>query len=191
MAGGRGRRTGGRDKGLIEFNGRALIEYSLEALKPWCQEIYINCNRNKSLYARYGFPLIGDLTQNYPGPLAALGGLLPQLRGHFFIILPCDTPGIDRQLVGRLVEANRQAPDCWIYAVSGGRDHPLHAVIPAQLVPEIEQQVASGETRLMKALERLPSKQVHFADGLQLNLNTPDDNKHNQANASGKDESLK
>lgn len=174
LAGGRGSRAGGADKGLVHYDGRALIEYSIDALRPFCDPIYINCNRNRASYARYGLPLIADLNDSFPGPLQALADLLPQLPGKDLITLPCDTPGIDATHIQRLIDAGRKAPDRWIYLASGGRDHPLHALLPATLIPQlIDFVAATGETRLMRALAQFPHIKLELDQELTLNLNRP------------------
>ncbi|HID48564.1 MAG TPA: molybdenum cofactor guanylyltransferase MobA, partial [Chromatiales bacterium] len=70
LAGGIGRRMGGQDKGLVELDGRPLIEHIIDALKPQVMTILINANRNQYRYASYGYPVITDTLANYQGPLA-------------------------------------------------------------------------------------------------------------------------
>jgi len=178
LAGGRGSRAGGADKGLLPFQGRAMIEYSIEALSPFCHPIFINCNRNHTRYAQYGLPLISDPDDSFPGPLRALVQLLPSLPAGDLITLPCDTPGVHAEHIRRLVDAARQAPGSWVYATAGGRDHPLHALLPAALIPKLIEWVEStGEARLMRALDHFPNVRVELDDALELNLNRPDPEK--------------
>nr|WP_246589615.1 NTP transferase domain-containing protein [Marinobacterium ramblicola] len=174
LAGGRGTRAGGADKGLIQYEGRALIEYSIDALRPFCDPIFINCNRNRDLYAQYGLPLVSDPDDSFPGPLRALAQLLPSLPTGHLITLPCDSPGISAQHIQQLVDANRQQPGKWIYATAGDRDHPLHAILPAELIPELITHVnTTGEVRLMRALAHFPHMSVEFEGDPMLNMNRP------------------
>lgn len=172
LAGGRGRRTGGQDKGLIEFEGRPLVSYSLAALTPFCHHIYINCNRNRAAYAAFGHPLISDLDESFPGPLRALGDLLPRLPDEDLIILPCDTPGIGPAQLQTLVDISQEYPDHWIYLRADGRDHPLHGLLPQSLKqPLLDFIRQTGEQRLMRAIEALPHIAVELSDSPLLNLN--------------------
>ena len=50
LAGGKARRMRGQDKGLIEINGKMMIQYVLDALKTQVKGILINANRNVSEY---------------------------------------------------------------------------------------------------------------------------------------------
>ena len=51
LAGGRGRRLGGQDKGLMELDGRPLIEHILDLVTPQVNAVIINANRNQQVYA--------------------------------------------------------------------------------------------------------------------------------------------
>ncbi|WP_154218484.1 NTP transferase domain-containing protein, partial [Pseudomonas syringae] len=53
LAGGRGQRMGGRDKGLIEWQGKALIEHLHALTRPLTDDLIISCNRNIERYAQY------------------------------------------------------------------------------------------------------------------------------------------
>src|SRR5690606_31281849 len=72
LAGGRARRMGGRDKGLLPLAGRPMVEYVLEALRPQVDAVLISANRHQAEYGRYGHPVVTDDTDDYPGPLAGM-----------------------------------------------------------------------------------------------------------------------
>ena len=69
LAGGRARRMGGQDKGLIKLARKPMIEYVLNAIKPQVDDIIINANRNQTVYEKYGFPVVADQIEGYCGPL--------------------------------------------------------------------------------------------------------------------------
>lgn len=171
LSGGRGRRVGGADKGLLPWQGRPRVAYSIDALRPHCDRLYLNCSRNPGQYARFGLPLLADLQHDFPGPLVALARLLPALPGETFLILPCDSPGVRAQHVAALLAAARRAPGQCLHLRSDGRDHPLHLLLPATQVPTLSRLVARGERRMMALLQRLASRAVTLEDGLALNLN--------------------
>jgi molybdopterin-guanine dinucleotide biosynthesis protein A len=70
LAGGKGRRMDGKDKGLVELANRPLIEYVITAIKPQVGSIILNANRNQQQYAVYGYPVITDALDDFQGPLA-------------------------------------------------------------------------------------------------------------------------
>jgi molybdenum cofactor guanylyltransferase len=53
LAGGRGQRLGGVDKGLVEFDGRPLALHVLARLAPQVAQVLISANRNQTRYAQW------------------------------------------------------------------------------------------------------------------------------------------
>ena len=60
LAGGRGSRVGGADKGLLPYEGRPLIEHVIESVAPQVDDIIISTNRNIVQYRRYSNMVITD-----------------------------------------------------------------------------------------------------------------------------------
>ncbi|GAA0792149.1 molybdenum cofactor guanylyltransferase [Marinobacterium sediminicola] len=172
LSGGRGTRVGGADKGLLPWQGRPRVEYSIDALRPYCDQLYLNCSRNPGLYSLYGLPLLTELKHDFPGPLTTLARWLPELPGDAFLILPCDTPGIRPEHIEQLLHAGRQHPEHWLYLTSEGRKHPLHSLIPVARVPQLVKGVESGESRMMRMLQRMDSLEVPLKENAVLNMNT-------------------
>ena len=76
LAGGKGTRMGGEEKGLIRLNNKSLIEYSIERLKPQVNNLVINANNNLKKYSRFNMPIVPDSLSGFLGPLAGvLAGL--------------------------------------------------------------------------------------------------------------------
>jgi len=95
LAGGRARRMGGADKGLLEVGGRPMIEWVIEALVPQVDGLVINANRNGERYAAYGFPVVADGMPDYQGPLAGFAAAMDHLGGVGSILtVPCDSPTV-------------------------------------------------------------------------------------------------
>ena len=80
LAGGLGRRMGGADKGLVDYQGRPLIEWALAALRPQVDQLVISANRNLDTYAVYGHRVVPDTLPDYPGPLAGVLAALQRWR---------------------------------------------------------------------------------------------------------------
>ena len=57
LAGGRGQRMGGADKGLQNFNGVPLALHTLLRLQQQVGHMMINANRNLSAYESFGVPI--------------------------------------------------------------------------------------------------------------------------------------
>ena len=105
LAGGRGSRMGGVDKGLQNFNGMPLALHTLMRLGPQVGEVMINANRNLSAYESFGVPVWPDGLSDYPGPLAGFLTGLERCETPYLLTVPCDTPLFPADLVERLAEA--------------------------------------------------------------------------------------
>lgn len=138
LAGGRARRMGGRDKGLVELNRRPLIEYALAALRPQVDAILINANRNHAAYARYGCPVIADRRGDFAGPLAGMASALAALRTRYLVSVPCDCPALPADLVARLLAARARRDAELAAAHDGRRMQPVFALLDRALLPSLE-----------------------------------------------------
>lgn len=105
LAGGRGTRMGGADKGLQNFNGTPLALHTLLRLSPQVGEIMINANRNLAAYEAFGAPVWPDALTGYAGPLAGFLTGLERCETAYLVTVPCDTPRFPSDLVARLAEA--------------------------------------------------------------------------------------
>ena len=105
LAGGRGSRMGGVDKGLQNFNGLPLALHTLMRLQPQVGELMINANRNLGAYEAFGAPVWPDVLSDYAGPLAGFLTALERCETAWLATVPCDTPLFPANLVARLAQA--------------------------------------------------------------------------------------
>lgn len=107
LAGGRGSRMGGVDKGLQNFNGVPLALHTLLRLSPQVGDVMINANRNLAAYESFGVPVWPDATSmgDYAGPLAGFMTGLERCETPYLLTVPCDTPLFPHDLVARLADA--------------------------------------------------------------------------------------
>ncbi len=102
LAGGKGSRMGGVDKGLQNFNGMPLALGTLMRLQPQVGEVMINANRNLAAYESFGVPVWPDVLSDYAGPLAGFLTALERCETGWLATVPCDTPLFPHDLVARL-----------------------------------------------------------------------------------------
>jgi len=105
LAGGRGTRMGGADKGLQPLNGRPLIAHVLARLAPQVGPLLINANRHVDQYTALGFAVVGDADADFNGPLAGLLAGLQAARTDWLLCVPCDAPCLPLDLAARLTAA--------------------------------------------------------------------------------------
>ena len=108
LAGGRGSRMGGVDKGLQNYHGtplalHALMRLQQQTLPP--AEVMINANRNLSAYESFGAAVWPDSLPDFAGPLAGFLTGLERCETPLLLTLPCDVPHFPLSLCERLAQA--------------------------------------------------------------------------------------
>lgn len=109
LAGGRGSRMGGVDKGLQNLNGLPMALHALMRLQPQVGAVLINANRNLAAYESFGVPVWPDALPDFPGPLAGFMAGLEHCETSWLVTVPCDTPRFPDDLVARLAAAADEA----------------------------------------------------------------------------------
>lgn len=142
LAGGRGARMGGADKGLQLFQGRPLVVHALERLAPQVGGLLINANRHADRYAELGAPWSAavwpDEEPGYPGPLAGFLSGLTHCRTDWLACVPCDTPLFPPDLVARMAQAVEAARGEADIVVAHGRE--ISPSAPPDAVAEMRAQ---------------------------------------------------
>lgn len=107
LAGGRGSRMGGVDKGLQPYRGVPLAMHTLLRLGDQVGEVMVNANRNLSAYESFGVPVWPDPQGigEFAGPLAGFLAGLERCETPWMLSVPCDTPAFPLDLVERLAAA--------------------------------------------------------------------------------------
>ena len=105
LAGGRGSRMGGVDKGLQPHLGQPLALHALLRLRPQVGRVALNANRNLGHYATMGAPVWPDALPDQPGPLAGFLTGLERCETPYLVSVPCDSPNFPPDLVARLAAA--------------------------------------------------------------------------------------
>lgn len=126
LAGGRGSRMGGIDKGLQNFNGLPLALHTLTRLQigGGVGSIMLNANRNLAAYESFGVSVWPDVLADYAGPLAGFLTGLERCETSFLVTVPCDTPLLPLDLVTRLAQAleDQDADIAMVSAPELGKD---------------------------------------------------------------------
>ncbi|MCM8856203.1 MAG: molybdenum cofactor guanylyltransferase [Candidatus Thiodiazotropha sp.] len=175
LAGGRGSRMGGEDKGLIELNGKPLITHIIAAIEPQVAQILINANRNLVRYQQLGYPVFADSLADYQGPLAGFLTAMQTLLTADMVTLPCDGPLLPEDLVERLVRA-RDSEDAEIaVAHDGERLQPVYALIPKHLSTSLQHYLDNGDRKIDLWYNKHRVAYADFSDLPRtfVNINTP------------------
>ena len=179
LAGGQGRRMGGQDKGLLDFNGRPMIEILIKALQSQQLDVVINANRNQTTYQSYGLPVITDDLEDFQGPLAGFASAMAVVKTKYILTLPCDSPLLANSFSERFIETHNreQAPVC--VAHDGQRLQPVYALIDITLLDDLKRFMQSGERKIDRWYAEHAYATVDFSVEAMMfeNINTPEDRK--------------
>jgi len=177
LAGGQGRRMGGVDKGLQTLRGKPLVAWVLERLAPQVNEVVINANQNAAEYARFGCPVVADRIGGFAGPLAGLQAGLEAARHPLLVTVPCDSPFLPGDLVGRLRGALHRADAELAVAKTGTQPHPVFSLVRASVLPGLSAFLEGGGRKIDAWYAALKVVEVSFDDEPEAfsNINTRDE----------------
>ena len=178
LAGGQSRRMG-RDKALIDYQGRPIIAHVIDTLHGLSDDIAVVSNRS-DLYGPFGARVVPD----YEPPCGPLGGIAAGLQAAqhpLAVVVACDMPFLNVTLLRWLIDL-AEGYDA-VVPQTGDEFEPLHAVYRRECHDPIVRRIERGERRVISffadvRLRPVPEPEWRVLDpaGRSLvNLNTPED----------------
>ena len=153
LAGGRGSRMGGVDKGLQHLDGRPLVAHALERLAPQVGALMVNANRHLETYRTLAAEVVSDADDRFSGPLAGMLAGLQQARTPWVVTVPCDSPRFPVDLVARLFEAAQRGDAPVAIAATRGaqgawQSQPVFCLMATRLRDDLAACLASCERKI-------------------------------------------
>lgn len=180
LAGGLARRMGGGDKGLIDFQGRAMVRHAAEAMLPQVDTLIINANRHLDQYQQLGYPVLSDSIEGFHGPLAGMLTAMENTQADYILTAPCDCPYISPVLRRRMLETLLMTQSDLAVATDGERMQPVFSLIPTRLKADLRAFLEQGERKIDRWLTQYKLAEVDFSDQAEtfVNFNRPEDLQH-------------
>ena len=175
LAGGKGSRMGGVDKGLQPLRGKPMAAWAIARLKPQVDEIVINANQNLEIYSAFGYRVVSDEIGGFAGPLAGLHAGLNAATHPLVVTVPCDSPFLPADLVSRL-NSSLNENDLAV-AKTGDQPHPVFALVRRDVRAHLEAFLAGGGRKIDAWYATLAIVEVAFDDEADAfrNINTRDE----------------
>jgi len=148
LAGGRARRMGGVDKGLVLFKGKPLIEHVIKAFEPQVSNLLLNVNRNYEKYKNYGLEIVSDEMEDYCGPLAGMSSALNKIDTPYLATAPCDTPFISKNIVENLSLSMLNEKTEISVAHNGDRLQPVFCMMKKTMITSINNYLKKGGRKI-------------------------------------------
>ncbi len=156
LAGGKSSRMG-TDKGLIDINGKAMVQWVLDLVKEFTDDIYIiSANPN---YNQFNYPLVSDVFPN-AGPLGGIYSGLLKIKNKKALILSCDTPFIEVKTIENLIENSLDFDIT--YAIENNKPHPLIGIYNQNCLPHLKNCIQNQKLKMTLAFEDLKTNPISF-----------------------------
>jgi molybdopterin-guanine dinucleotide biosynthesis protein A len=174
LAGGKGSRMGGVDKGLQAFRGKRLVDHVYERFAPQVGGIIINANQNHEEYKTFGVRVVSDAIGGYAGPLAGLHAGLSVSKRPFLASVPCDSPFLPADLIERLYHRIDETGAELAVAKTGDQPHPVFSLMRRGVLDHLADFLKGGGRKIDAWYATLNVVEVGFDDEPEAfsNINT-------------------
>ena len=181
LAGGRGVRVGGEDKGLLVFNGEPIVKKVFKSLNQQVHMVVVSANRHVEEYQSFGVPVVKDRLPDYQGPLAGIEAALTVCMTPYALVVPCDAPFIRHDLAQKLYDKMEETNVNIVFAQSYTEQgevaaEPTFALIRSCMLSHLRAYLDSGKRKVLGWYELTDHASVLIDDPLCFaNANTPED----------------
>jgi molybdenum cofactor guanylyltransferase len=177
LAGGKGRRVGGQDKGLLQVDGRPLISHIVDRIRPQVGSLVINANRNVDSYRAFGHPVVQDRMGEFLGPLAGMASAMQNSDTPYLLSVPCDSPLVPADLCVKLYRTLKAANADIGVAHDGTRMQSVFVLLRRELLPDLLHYLDKGGRKIDTWLREQRLALADFSDRPDafLNVNTCDE----------------
>ena len=170
----------GADKALMDFCGRRMIDHVVDRLSALTDRVVVVTKRRHDLGPLPAIVLEDD--EPFVGPLPALIAGLRATAEARNVVVACDMPFLNTDLLRRLAEALEDDIDAVVPDTPEGAQ-PLHAAYGDCAIENLLSATAAGERSLKGSLSRLRIRwfgeeewRTIDPEGRSfLNVNTPDE----------------
>ena len=178
LAGGRGSRMGGVDKGLQPHLGVPLAQHCAQPpAAPGCGAD-AECKSQPRILCGHGCGRLADEMPDFPGPLAGMLAGLEHCSTAYLATVPCDSPNFPHDLVERLAAklASCDGDMATAYTREGAelRAQPVFCLMKTSLRDALRDFLQSGERKTGLFAAQRHGAKVMFDDAAAFaNANTP------------------
>jgi len=176
LAGGESRRMG-RDKALLERDGKTQLAHIVELLEGCVDKVFVSTRADQNKDEERGrFEQVVDRYDDL-GPVAGILSALDEYPEVDWLVVACDLPNIDEATIRHLLKHSRGEQPFTAYSSSyDGLPEPLCAVYHSGCADIVRRFVDDGVNCPRKILIRSDTHLLEQPDPRALdNVNTPDD----------------
>ena len=176
LAGGSGKRMGGRNKAELEYKRQTFAERIEDELRTLGMSCYVSSAAYDQRLPE-GWKLVRDCVTGAEssciGPMAGVYSCLRQaeedgLDGLFFV--PCDAPLFSGEIIRGLekllenASAGSHEPDILVWRTGDGRVQTAYGWYSLRCLPVLEEDIRNGKYKLRAAMDKLNCMIIDTAD---------------------------
>lgn len=175
LAGGKSSRMG-TDKGLLLFEGKAMIQYVIEQMQPIFDKLVIVSNNPE--YEKFGLEVIPDLIKDI-GPAGGIYTALNHSDSQLNFMVSCDMPFVTKEAIEFMITNSNESQI--VLLENQGKLEPLFGVYSKECEEKWLQLIQQGKFKLQDMVLHFKVKTIPvenneiFAASFFKNINTKED----------------
>ena len=175
LAGGKSSRMG-TDKGLLLFEGKAMIQYVIEQMQPIFEKLVIVSNNPE--YEKFGLEVIPDLIKDI-GPAGGIYTALKHSDTQLNFMVSCDMPFITKEAITFIIENTNESQI--ILLENQGKLEPLFGIYSKDCEQIWLELIQQNTIKLQKMVSYFKLKIIPvenneiFKESFFKNINTKED----------------
>jgi molybdopterin-guanine dinucleotide biosynthesis protein A len=166
----------GRDKALLDINGKTQIEHVSDLLKKHCARIFLSKRKDQDAYKH--FDCVNDAPEfSGHGPLGGILSAMKEYPGVDWLIVACDLPFITDETIQTLLDSRDPQKQATAFiSAQDGLPEPLCAIWEGHAYSSILELFNDGVHCPRKILIKSNTHLIKQNDPHWLdNINTPEE----------------
>ena len=165
-----------RDKAALELHGRPQLAWGYALLTRHCERVFVSVRADQRTEGvRAAFPQIVDIHEGI-GPIAGIAAAQAAHPHAAWLVLACDLPFVDDELLAQLIAARRANQPVTAYrSTSDGLPEPLCAIFEPGSAAMVRESIAAGRNCPRKLVIASGVPLIEQTVPLLGNVNTPED----------------
>lgn len=166
LAGGSSTRMG-KDKALIEYNGKPQVLYLADLILPYCSKMLISRNSTQEKLSNCNYEIIlDDEGCENQGPLTGLISAIKEYPRDNFLFLYCDLINVDNSIVEKLISEREVNKHATCFEINGFPE-PSMAIFENKSNHLLIQKYSAGKYSIIKFLKEFDTKKAIFEGQLK------------------------
>ena len=183
LAGGQSKRMG-KDKLFLELNNKKLIEYTIDKVKKYLEQVIIITNQSNEFFNKNNLTTVKDCIDGQLGPLVGILTAMKWAKNQsnkysWVATFPCDTPFFPDSIIKSFIAESEKKESLILSASSHGRKHNIFGLWSLTLYDKLENDLVNKKIRKVQEWtekNKIKNLEFKFKDyDPFFNINTKED----------------